>query len=98
MPLHHTTGDLLKSTCRALVNPVNCMGVAGAGLAKQFQDRWPSQIAEYRDFCRSGRMRPGVIHEARLPDGRSILSVPTKRHWRDRSQLSDRDSRRTKTA
>jgi len=89
MPLHYTHGDLLDSGCLMLVNAVNCVGVAGAGLAKQFQDRWPEQVAEYRAFCLSGRMRPGVIHEALLPDGRSIVSVPTKRHWRDRSRLSD---------
>ncbi|MCP9209595.1 macro domain-containing protein [Streptomyces sp. NEAU-Y11] len=89
MPLHFTSGDLLDSTCMALVSPVNCVGVAGAGLAKQFKDRWPRQVAEYAAFCRAGKMAPGVLHEALLPDGRSIVSVPTKRHWRDESRLSD---------
>lgn len=89
MPLHYTGGDLLNSPCRVLVNAVNCVGVAGAGLAKQFQDRWPEQVAEYRNFCRAGKMQPGVVHEAPLPDGRRILSVPTKRHWRNRSTLPD---------
>ncbi|MFE0472681.1 macro domain-containing protein [Streptomyces sp. NPDC058947] len=89
MPLRHTEGNLLNSTCQVLVNAVNCIGVTGAGIAKQFQDRWPEQVAEYREFCRAGKMQPGVIHEAVLPDGRVILSVPTKRHWRDRSLFSD---------
>lgn len=89
MPLHSARGNLLDSNCQVLVNAVNCVGVAGAGLAKQFQDRWPDQVEEYRRFCRAGKMRPGVVHEALLPDGRSIVSVPTKRHWRDRSQLID---------
>jgi O-acetyl-ADP-ribose deacetylase (regulator of RNase III) len=89
MALHHTQGNLLDSDCYVLVNAVNCVGVTGAGLAKQFQDRWPNQVAEYREFCRSGQMWPGVIHEAVLPDGRVMLSVPTKRHWRYRSLLSD---------
>lgn len=89
MPLHYRDGDLLKSNCQVLVNAVNCVGVAGAGLAKQFQDRWPEQVAEYRDFCRAGKMRPGVVHDALLPDGRRILSVPTKRHWSNRSAFSD---------
>lgn len=89
MSLHFITGNLLDSTCMVLVNPVNCLGVAGAGLAKQFKDRWPEQVAEYSAFCRTGGMQPGVLHEALLPDGRSILSVPTKRHWRDASRFED---------
>lgn len=89
MPLHYRTGNLLDSPCQVLVNSVNCVGVAGAGLAKQFQDRWPEQVDEYRAFCRAGQMRPGVIHEALLPDGRSVVSVPTKRHWREKSRFSD---------
>lgn len=89
MAIHHTQGNLLNSKCAALVSPVNCVGVAGAGLAKQFRDRWPRQVAGYTAFCRAGRMRPGVVHEAVLPDGRVMLSVPTKRHWRDRSRLPD---------
>lgn len=87
--LHYRTGNLLDSPCQVLVNAVNCVGVAGAGLAKQFQDRWPEQVAEYREFCRAGKMRPGVVHEASLPEGRSILSVPTKRHWRNPSAFQD---------
>jgi O-acetyl-ADP-ribose deacetylase (regulator of RNase III) len=89
MTLHHTRGNLLNSNCYVLVNAVNCVGVTGAGLAKQFQDRWPDQVAEYREFCRAGKMKPGALHEAVLPDGRVMLSVPTKRHWRDRSLFSD---------
>lgn len=81
--------DLLDSVAQGLVNPVNCVGVAGAGLALQFRKRWPEQVAEYSVYCRDGRLRPGVIHDALLPDGRRILSLPTKRHWRDRSNLAD---------
>jgi O-acetyl-ADP-ribose deacetylase (regulator of RNase III) len=87
MPLIPATGNLLDSKAKGLVNPVNCIGVAGAGLALQFRNRWPVQVAEYTAFCKAGKMRPGVIHDALLPDGRRILSVPTKQHWRDTSRL-----------
>lgn len=89
MPLHHATGNLLDSNCQTLVNAVNCVGVAGAGLARQFRDRWPEQVAEYTAFCRAGSMRPGIVHEALLPDGRSILSVPTKWHYRNAARFED---------
>lgn len=87
MPLIPATGDLLDSKAQGLVNPVNCVGVAGAGLALQFRKRWPVQTAEYTAFCKAGKMRPGVIHDALLVDGRRILCVPTKRNWREKSEL-----------
>lgn len=89
MALYYTAGDLLESDCQVLVNAVNCVGVAGAGIAKQFRERWPAQVAEYEAFCSAGKMRPGIVHDALLPDGRRILSVPTKRHWRSRSDYYD---------
>lgn len=89
MPIIWVEGNLLDSTAQGLVNPVNCVGVPGAGLAKQFRERWPVQVEEYMQFCKAGKMKPGLVHDAVLPDGRRILSIATKRHWRDRSHLYD---------
>jgi hypothetical protein len=36
--LHHVNSNLLDSTRMVLVNPVNCVGVAGAGLYDFRQD------------------------------------------------------------
>ncbi|AYD81421.1 ADP-ribosyltransferase [Streptomyces phage JustBecause] len=91
MPLIWTSGNLLESQAQGLVNPVNCVGVPGAGLARQFRDRWPAQVEEYVTFCREGKMRPGRVHDAVLLDGRRILSIATKRHWRDNSRIEDVD-------
>lgn len=30
-------GDIFTSKCNVLINPVNCVGVMGAGLALQFK-------------------------------------------------------------
>ena len=87
MPLIPTAGNLLDCPARGLVNAVNCVGVAGAGLARQFRDRWPEQVAEYTAFCEMGKMRPGVVHDALLPDGRRIISVPPQRHWDEDSTV-----------
>lgn len=89
MPLRNARGDLLKSNCQVLVNAVNCVGVAGAGLALQFKEAFPRQVAEYEAACRRGEVRPGVLHKSRLPGDRVILSVPTKRHWRNPALLTD---------
>ncbi len=38
--IHFKRGDIFTSSCGWLVNPVNCEGVMGAGLAKQFKERY----------------------------------------------------------
>jgi O-acetyl-ADP-ribose deacetylase (regulator of RNase III) len=91
MPLIWTTGDLFDSKAQGLVNPVNCVGAPGAGLALQFRNRWPAQVNEYVRFCDAGKMKPGLVHDALIPGGRRILSIATKRHWRDDSRIEDVD-------
>lgn len=43
-------GDILNSTSSILVNPVNCKGVMGAGLAKQFKQKYPKMYLRYRRY------------------------------------------------
>ncbi|MGN6031452.1 MAG: macro domain-containing protein [Thermomicrobiales bacterium] len=59
MAVRIVQGNLLLAETDTLVNPVNCIGVQGAGLARQFRDRFPGLDAEYRAACRSGRLRLG---------------------------------------
>lgn len=89
------TGDLLESDCAALVNPVNCVGVTGKGLALQFKRTFPNNDAAYRTACWQGIVRPGrVLPVATMAAGRSLLIInfPTKRHWRAPSKLADIDA------
>lgn len=44
-------GDLLESYANVIVHQVNCMGVMGAGLARQIRAKWPSVYNEYRALC-----------------------------------------------
>jgi O-acetyl-ADP-ribose deacetylase (regulator of RNase III) len=80
--------DLFRSGAEALVNPVNCVGVMGKGLAFQFRRRFPANYEIYVEACRSGALRPGklLITEDR---GTVIINFPTKRHWRDPSRMED---------
>ena len=41
-------GDIFQSKAQALVNPVNCVGAMGAGLARQFKNRYPELDRRYR--------------------------------------------------
>lgn len=88
MPVRFTRGDLFASGADILVNPVNCVGVQGAGLARQFRERFPALDAEYRQACADGILMLGT--PVLSSDGR-VLWFPTKHHWRDRSQESDID-------
>ena len=80
------SGDFFRSAA-ALVNPVNCEGVMGAGLARQFAVQFPTYAAAYRQDCAKGVLRPGVItvYRDREP---VIFSFPTKTTWRAPSQLA----------
>ena len=83
-----TYGDLLKADAEALVNPVNTVGVMGAGLARQFRDAYPHNTAAYQAACRAGEVRTGrvLVWELGAP---LIINFPTKTHWRQPSVLGD---------
>lgn len=85
--------DIFASGCEALVNPVNCVGVSGNGLALEFKRRFPQAVRWYEDTCRRGvPMRPGeiLVDSTRVSGGmslRMIIFATTKDHWRQPSQL-----------
>jgi len=82
-------GDLFESGAEALVNPVNCVGVAGKGLALEFKKRFPFHHERYRAACMAGWIAPGEVDAYREEDGLLIINFLTKRHWRDASRLED---------
>ena len=83
--------NILESQSDALVNPVNCVGVMGKGLALQFKKRFPHVYEIYRNACSKGSMNPGrclfVRTHQKCP--RYVVNFPTKRHWRQASRLED---------
>lgn len=89
-----TDGDIFESGCEALVNPVNCVGVMGAGLAKEFKKRFPTNFYLYQHACDCNEVKLGKMFitfrdSEVLP--RYIINFPTKRDWRHESQLADID-------
>ena len=80
-------GDIFQSGAQVLVNPVNCMGAMGAGLAKQFKERYPALNQQYRKDCGAGKVKTGEVLLYRVADGRAVANLPTKNHWRDPSRL-----------
>lgn len=90
MGLRFLEGDIFQSRAYLLVNPVNCVGVMGCGLAEQFKVRYPEMFMPYVHACENGLIFPGKIHYAYIRE-RCIVNLPTKRHWRDSSLLDDID-------
>ena len=84
--IHYVVGDIFASQTQGIVNPVNCRGVMGAGLALAFKQRYPEMFAAYVQECQSGQLRIGhpTLYRASQP---WILSFPTKDHWRSPSKL-----------
>jgi len=77
-------GDIFKSECQALVNPVNCDGVMGAGLALKFKKKFPHNFYDYETALKIGELKPGKVFTC-LYYKQEIINFPTKNHWRDNS-------------
>ncbi len=91
MSIHYITCKTifeLEGRVQTLVNPVNCRGVMGRGLALQFKERYPAMFAEYRRRCLAGALTVGRLYVWRpAKDATWVLNFPTKNHWREPSSL-----------
>lgn len=90
-----TQGNLLQANVEALVNPVNCVGVMGRGLAAQFKRTFPENFRAYEAACKRREVVPGkmfVFATGQQTGPRFLVNFPTKRHWRDSSRMEDIDS------
>ncbi len=88
MRIHY--GSIFESTKPYLVNPVNCCGVMGAGLALQFKQRFPAMFEYYQNACRTGDLIPGrPVLWTVGPSAPGIVLFPTKQHWRNPSKMTD---------
>lgn len=65
-------GNLFDSDAPAIGHGVNCQGVMGAGIAKQFAERFPGMVERYRSACDTGELVVGrvqtipVMHNDRM--------------------------------
>ena len=90
--IDYKNGDILQEDVEALVNPVNCVGVMGRGLALQFKKTFPENFKAYAAACKKKEVRPGhvfLFHTNQASNPRHIVNFPTKRHWRNKSRLED---------
>ena len=81
-------GDIFTSKGTITI-PVNIMGALGAGLALQAKNRYSDLNFEYRKLCFSRDLDIGI---PQLACGNKILLFPTKKHWKDDSEMEYLDS------
>lgn len=90
-----TKADILTANVEAIVNPVNCVGVMGKGVALQFKRTYPANFAFYKRACECGDMKIGTVlvyGTGKRVNPKCIINFPTKRHWRDNSRMEDIES------
>ncbi|WP_107674862.1 macro domain-containing protein [Agrobacterium sp. LAD9] len=78
--------DLFSSPAQTLVNTVNCVGVMGKGIAKEFKARDPEMFAAYKRICDQKLLSPGKLW---LWHGSNYMTLnfPTKMHWKGPSKI-----------
>lgn len=83
--IRFVSGSLFESKARTLVNPVNCKGIMGKGLALEFKRRWPVMYTEYVGHCKSGILKIGRPVLIFSNSDKQVLCFPTKGDWREPS-------------
>lgn len=85
MTVKYIKGNIFTSRAEVLVNPVNCVGVMGAGLALEFRFRYPEMYSRYLEICNNNLLKPGLLWLYKSENIR-ILNFPTKNNWRHPSK------------
>lgn len=89
MPVKTISVDIFKTSAHILVNPVNCIGVMGKGLALQFKKRYPTMFKAYKKACDNKQINLCTV-DWYIPDDLKripiIVNFPTKYNWRDKSE------------
>jgi len=83
-------GDIFSTRAQALVNPVNCMGISGRGLARLCKMKYPTNQASYENACHLDKLKPGTLLVTKLNSDFNpnyIVNFPTKDDWKHDSKI-----------
>lgn len=99
MALIECTGNLFESKMQTLLITVNCVGAMGKGVALDCKKRYPECLQFYLDHYKFSYWSPfpydiylertvRLLKTFDIEDGaRKLLMFPTKKHWRNDSEL-----------
>jgi len=79
-------GNILDFEGDMIVNPVNCDGFMGRGLALDVRKRYPDLYLRHRSHCEQGLFTIGKLSIYRT-ETLQVLNFPTKNRWRDNAKL-----------
>lgn len=83
-------GNLFDSQAEVIVNAVNTVGVMGKGIALDFKEKYPSNMAAYKQACTDGVVQIGKVFPVSVTESNSVVWVvnfPTKMHWKGKSDI-----------
>lgn len=72
---------------QTMVNTVNCVGIMGAGLALEFNLRYPKMYDDYLERCRQKEVVIGKPYLYKAYETAWIMNFPTKVHWKYNSKI-----------
>ncbi len=82
------TGNIFESECDCIINPVNSVGVMGAGLAQQFMSRYPTPCRDWNKIYEPSLLQlPKFYAGESWNSDKDIIMFPTKIHYRNPSEL-----------
>lgn len=88
MSLKYISGNIFNSKCQTLVNPINCVGVMGKGIALVYRLRYPQMYEEYKEHCKNKLIKTGSLWlYTKQENAPWILCFPTKFHWKYPSKI-----------
>jgi O-acetyl-ADP-ribose deacetylase (regulator of RNase III) len=85
-------GDLFEADVDALVNAVNCRGVMGGGIAKEFRERFPFYYHDYKAKCGATMpydIRLGFVDFYAQGFPKFLISFPTMYDPGSKSDIKD---------
>jgi O-acetyl-ADP-ribose deacetylase (regulator of RNase III) len=90
MPIVAVSGDLFANRyhAQALAQGCNCQGSMGAGIAKQFRDRYPAMYEAYRQRCKAQprRFNLGTCWLWKDPERPWVFNLGTQEgYWHSRA-------------
>ena len=84
-------GNIFEAKTQAIVNPVNCKGVMGKGIAITIKMKYPDVFNAYEEDCDQGLYKPGGVRIYRQTSTNKlpmyVVCFATKDNWKKPSEL-----------
>lgn len=87
MTIKFKTGNIFDTEYFAIVNPVNCVGVMGKGMAKTCRELYSENFKQYRKKCFTKECHAGDIINSTIEKNKMIINLATKYHWKNKSEI-----------